>query len=157
MRFSGAVILLLIFLTACDSRRVYEYDQEYKDRSWRAADTAAFEFTIKDVSKKYNLLYNVRNTLEFPYSRLFVRYDLKDSAGSVLQQQLVSSFLFDQKTGKPFGTSGLGDVYDHQFPLLNLYEFKRPGKYRVRLQQFMRTDTLKGILAAGLRVEEAEK
>ncbi len=150
------LLLLLVLLVACDSRRVYEYNQDFKTRVWDVSDTANFEFTIKDPGKKYNLYCNVRNSIDYPYARLFVQYSLHDSVGSEIQKKLISAFLFDQKTGKPQGSSGLGDVYDHQFPLLSDYEFKVPGRYKVKMEQFMRMDTLQGVLAIGLRVESVE-
>jgi len=158
MRFFGSLILLALIAVACHSDRVYEYNKEFKERAWKSSDTAFFEFAIRDLGKKYNVYYNIRNSLDYPYARLFVQYSLKDSTGVRLQKKLVSEFLFDQKTGRPRGNSGLGDVYDHQFMLLKGYEFKKRGLYKLNLEQFMRTDTLKGILAVGVRVEKtAEK
>ena len=151
------LLAFAIGLAACDARRVYEYNQDFDDRSWKVADTARFEFIIKDPGKKYNLYYNIRNSLDYPYARLFVQFSLRDSVGAELQKRLVSAFLFDQKTGKPQGSSGLGDVYDHQFPLINDFEFNLPGKYKLDMEQFMRMDTLPGVLAVGLRVEEVKR
>ena len=51
------------------------------------------------------------------------------------------------------GTSGLGDVYDQQIPVLKKYRFSKPGSYSMKFEQFMRTDTLAGILAVGFRLE----
>jgi gliding motility-associated lipoprotein GldH len=68
----------------------------------------------------------------------------------------MTEFLFDAKTGKPFGKSGIGDLYDHQFLLLQDYQFITAGKYHLELEQFMRQDTLPGILAVGVRVEKAK-
>jgi hypothetical protein len=48
----------------------------------------------------------------------------------------------------------LGDIYDHRFLLLQNYEFKFPGKYKVKLDQMMRQDTLMGVLAAGIIIEK---
>ncbi len=155
MRFFVLPAFLVTLLVACDDSRVYEYNQDFADRAWKVSDTPRFEFVIKDLGKKYNLYYNVRNSLDYPFARLFVQYSLEDSTGAALQKKLVSEFLFDQKTGQPHGSSGLGDVYDHRFLLLNDYEFKRPGKYRMKLEQFMRMDTLHGVLAVGVRVETA--
>ncbi len=114
-----------------------------------------FEFRINDAGKKYNLYLNVRNSLDYPYSRIFITYHLHDSAGHELQTKLCMQDLFDQKTGTPFGSSGLRDIYDHQFLLLNEYEFKLSGKYKLKLEQFTRLDTLKGVLAVGVRIETA--
>jgi gliding motility-associated lipoprotein GldH len=155
MRFFVALAFLICILASCDQNRVYEINNEFSDRTWKITDTARFEFRIKDLSQKYNGYYNIRNSLEYPFARLFVQYTLQDSAGKEMQKKLVSAYLFDQKTGKPFGESGLGDVYDHQFPIFSNTGFK-PGKYTLKIEQFMRTDTLKGILAVGVRVERAK-
>jgi gliding motility-associated lipoprotein GldH len=99
---------------------------------------------------------DVRNSTDYPFARLFVNYDLKKDS-IALSKELISVYLFDQKTGKPFGNSGIGDIYDHQFFLLKNYSFKKMGQYQMGLKQFMRQDTIPGILAVGLRVEVVEK
>ena len=66
----------LLFLAGCDSNRVFEDYKEFDDRTWKVTDPVVFEFQIKDASKKYNLYYNVRNSLEYPYARIFVQYSL---------------------------------------------------------------------------------
>jgi gliding motility-associated lipoprotein GldH len=155
-KFSFFIIgILACLLAACDDTRVYEDYKEFNSKSWFVNDTARFEFLITDTTKQYNLKFNVRNTLDYPYARLFVNYKLSDAANSPLSTKMISGYLFDQKTGKPFGNSGLGDIYDNQFPLLEHYTFHKTGKYHIRFEQFMRMDTLPGILAAGLRVELA--
>ena len=146
-------VLLAGLLTACDSDRIYENNHDFTDRTWKVKETPEFEFQIDDARKKYNLYLNIRNSLDYPYSRIFITYHLQDSTGSQLQTNLTTQDLFDQKTGTPFGTSGLGDIYDHQFSLLTNCEFKMLGKYKIKLEQFTRQDTLKGILAVGVRVE----
>lgn len=146
-----------LLLAACDRERIYETNIEFRDRTWKVQDTVVFDFRIQDLSPLYKLSCDLRNTIDYPYSRIFVTYHLLDSTGRELETKMVSQFLFDQKTGAPFGSSGIGDVYDHRFPLLSDYEFKNVGRYRVRLEQFMRQDTLPGIVAAGLRVERQTK
>ncbi len=64
--------------------------------------------------------------------------------------------IFDQKSGEPLGDSGLGDIYDHQFLLMKNYQFVAPGKYKMVFEQYMRADTVQGILAVGVRVETVE-
>ena len=99
---------------------------------------------------------DIRNSIEYPYARLFVNYQLKGQDSVSLSKELISVYLFDQKSGKPFGTSGIGDIYDHQFSLVKKYSFKKTGYYKMNIQQFMRMDTIPGILAIGLRLEVAE-
>jgi gliding motility-associated lipoprotein GldH len=144
---------LIILCAACDNTRVYEDYKEFGNRRWMISDSAFFNFQISDTTQKYNLKFNVRNSLEYPYARLFVNYRLSDPLGKPLTSKMFSVYLFDQKTGKPHGSSGLGDIYDNQFPLVENYVFHRKGNYHIRFEQFMRMDTLPGILAAGVRVE----
>lgn len=149
--FGFAVIVL--FLLACNDNRVYEKNVDFDSRDWIVNDKPEFEFEIQDTLQTYNLYCNVRNSLEYPFARIFITYYLQDSAGAVLDKKLVRQLLFDDKTGEPQGDSGLGDIYDHRISLKANHRFPYAGKYKVAFEQFMRTDTLSGILAVGLRVE----
>lgn len=153
MRIFFLVVVMGVFLLSCDSSRVFENYVEFKDKTWKVQEHTTFDFVIADTTSNYNICYSVRNSLDYPYARLFIEYTLSDSVGNPIEKKLVSHYLFDQKTGKPEGRSGLGDVYDHQFPLLLQHAFKSPGRYRLELEQFNRQDTLPGILAVGVRVE----
>jgi gliding motility-associated lipoprotein GldH len=156
MRHYLVIVVPVILLFGCDSRRVFEDNIEFRDRHWKMSEPAQFEFQIIDTSKQYNLLVNIRNSIEYPYARIFVNYELLKQDSSLVKKMVVE-YLFDQKTGKPFGTSGIGDIYDHQFPILKNYSFEKSGTYKIKLDQFMRMDTIPGILAVGIRVEKAGK
>lgn len=146
-------IFLMGLLFSCDSNRLHEQNITLEKRYWRADDPVIIEFKIEDTSKPYNIYYNVRNSLEYPYARLFIQYTLSDSTGLQIDKKLNAQYLFDQKTGKPFGQSGIGDVFEHQFLLIEKQSFTYPGKYQLRLEQFNRQDTLRGVLAVGARIE----
>lgn len=147
--FVGTICVLF----ACDSQRVFEKNVEFKERIWKISEPVGFDFQIEDTIKKYNVALNVRNSLNYPYARLFFNYELISPDKNLLSKNLVAEYLFDQKTGEPFGTSGLGDVYDHQFTVLKNYSFKKAGIYHFKAEQFMRLDSLPGVVAVGLRVE----
>ncbi len=149
-------LVLSLFFASCDSSRVYEQYHDFDKGLWVVSEKPEFEFAIDQPNQKYNVYCNVRNSSDYPNARFFFTYYFLDSAGTVLQQELKTELLFDSKTGKPFGSSGIGDLYDHQFKILENYKFGQPGKFKVKFEQFMRTDTLSGILAVGLRVERAE-
>jgi gliding motility-associated lipoprotein GldH len=135
---------------------LYEDHVTFAARAWDVKVVPAFEFEVNE-PETLPIYYTVRNSLDYPYARLFVNYSLHDSTGLVLERKLVGSYLFDQKTGEPFGQSGLGDVFDHRFVLSPGFAFPAKGKYQVRLEQFMRQDTLPGVLAVGVRVEKPAK
>ncbi len=133
---------------------MFEKNIDFQKSQWLHTEKPSFEFRIRNTGMRYNLYCTVRNTSTYPFARLFFNYAVKDSTGKVLNNDLQSLFLFDAKSGKPLGTSGIGDVFDHRVPLLSNHEFKFTGRYTVEFEQYMRLDTLDGISAVGLRVEE---
>lgn len=147
------IIFLLCLLFSCDSDRLFEQNVTLENRYWRIDEPVTFDFKVEDSSKPYTIYYNVRNSLEYPYARLFIQYTLSDSTGLQIDKKLNSQFLFDQKTGIPLGQSGVGDVFDHQFLILEKHVFDYPGKYKLTIEQYNRQDTLRGILAIGARLE----
>lgn len=154
MRILPGIFFVAALLFSCDDSRIYEKNYDFENRNWLVNDTATFEFEIKDTLTNYNLYCNIRNSVSFPYSRLFINYHLQDSTGATLQKKLAETFLFDRETGKPLGSSGLGDIYDQRLLVISKYQFPYAGKYKMTFEQYMRTDTLPGIIAVGLRVEK---
>ena len=119
MRFFLALCIASVFLSGCgNDSRVYEEIHDFEHREWLVADKPEFEFVITNVYTKYNLYGDVRNSVAYPFSRFFFTYYLQDSTGTELQKNLMTEYLFDVKTAKPTGSSGIGDMYDHQFLLL---------------------------------------
>lgn len=155
MRVLFALTVLIALLTSCDSQRIFEKNTDFDSRRWMVSEKPMFEFAV-DSARSYHLYCNIRNSLEYPYARIFINWTLMDSTGTVLHKDLVQHMLFNEKTGEPYGDSGLGDIYDHRVPLKRDYRFPYAGKYRVSFQQYMRMDTLSGVLAVGFRLENAE-
>lgn len=148
------VFLLLLMLFACsDPLRVYEQNIDFSEKLWLADSVAQFEFEITESDLAYNLYYNVRNTISYPYHNLYVRHTLEDSLGVALSSALQNMDLFDPLTGAPLG-DGLGDIFDHRILAISNQRFPENGLYRFKVQQFMRQDSLPLILSVGLRVEK---
>ncbi|SKC77103.1 gliding motility lipoprotein GldH [Ohtaekwangia koreensis] len=157
MRVFWTVIVLVILVTGCEDNRIYEQYIDFEEGYWLVDNKPEFEFVIDDTNVRYTLYGNVRNAVSYPWSRLFMTYYLQDSIGNQIHKSLISDYLFESKSGEPLGTSGLGDIYDHRLMLLKDYQFKDAGKYKIKFEQFMRTDTLQGVLAVGLRIEKSVK
>ena len=136
---------------------MFENYKDFDNSAWIVSDQPEFQFSITDTQQPYNLYCNLRNAESYPFADFRFTYYLFDTTEILMDKKQKLTYLFDKKSGKPYGESGLGDIYDHQFLLLKNYKFSHPGKYTVQFEQFMRRDTLQGILAVGLRVERAEQ
>lgn len=142
-----------ICFVSCDDNRVFERNIELTDKIWPSDSIINIQFDIRDTRQPYNLYYNLRNTISYPYHNIYVNYSLEDTLGRKLRSDLVTTNLFDPKSGRPLG-SGLGDVFDHQILLLEDFKFDKSGTYNFKIQQYMRKDSLLEILAVGMRLEK---
>ncbi|WKN30963.1 gliding motility lipoprotein GldH [Porifericola rhodea] len=149
------VFSCLLSLAACDDQRVYEENYDFADKVWHVDSVPSFRFEISEPNQQYNIYWNVRNASNYPFRNLYVTYFLEDTLGRTISTDLHNMLLFDPKTGKPYG-SGMGDIFSHQIMALPEFEFDSAGTYQIRLEQFMRTDSLKEVLSIGVRVEKAE-
>ena len=148
------LIVGILGLAACDKQRLYEQNFDFNQRVWPADSTPTFEFTIDEPGRAYNIYWNVRNTINYPFYNLYLTYSLEDTLGRRITTDLHNMHLFNPKTGEPYG-DGLGDIFTHQIMALPGFKFDTAGVYQLKLEQYMRTDTLKDILSVGVRVEKS--
>lgn len=148
-------IATLFALLACDKQRVYEKNIDLTGNQWYIDTIPSFTFRIDEPSRPYNIYYNIRNAVTYPYYNLYVTYYLQDSTGKAISSHLQNLTLADAKTGKPLG-NGLGDIFDHQILSLKNYQFPHAGTYTFRIKQYMRQDPLPLIVSVGVRVEKAQ-
>ncbi len=146
---------LLVLLCSCDRDRVFEENIELQNYEWPVANEPSFTFEITDEKQAYDVFINVRNSATYPYHNLYAKHILYGADGKMINSALHNLYLSDPKTGKPTG-KGMGDIFDHRVRFLRNVMFTRPGKYTIKLQQYMRVDPLPGIMAVGLRVANAE-
>lgn len=147
-------LLVILILQACGNTTVFKDNIDFEGNNWFEKNVPSFAFTIDDPTVTYNVFYNVRNTLAYPYSNLYLTRYLVDEKGKVINTQLDELTLADSKSGKPFG-SGLGDIYDHKILVLKAYKFPAKGKYAFRIKQFMRQNPLPEVLSVGITVEKS--
>jgi gliding motility-associated lipoprotein GldH len=146
-------IFFLFVVFACNNTRIYEKNVKFPNRVWNKDSSALFNFEITDINTNYKFYFNLRNTILYPYQNIYLSYTLEDTLGNVYDSDLTNIFLFDSKTGKPFG-DGMGDIFDHQYPVIDNYQFNNPGMYIFRIRQYMRMDSLPEIMSVGLRIEK---
>lgn len=149
------ILTVLSLLVSCDDKKVYDDFTDFDEGFWHQDSVISFSFNIEDASRPYNLKAQFRNSQSYPYHNMYYRYTLKGAGDSILSEEQKQIFLFDPKTGEPYG-GGLGDMFDNSQMVLENYTFKEPGVYSVDLKQFMRLDTLPFVLSVGWRVETVE-
>src|SRR5690606_35959869 len=131
-RLCSVLLGLGLLLASCDANRVFEENQDLPENQWPVALAPKFEFEITDTTQQYNLFFNVRNALHYPFYNLYLRHYLVGPDGKQMSSMLHEMFLMDPKTGEPKG-SGAGDIFDHRFRGLKNVRFSQAGKYELKV------------------------
>jgi len=160
LKVPKAIVFMLlacfvISLSSCDKYRVYETNIDFQDNTWFADSVKTFAFYIQDTVAQYNILYNVRNSVDYGFYNLYVKYELYGTDAKLISSDLHEVQLMNAKTGQPFG-SGLGDIFDNRFYALKHLKFGKAGVYSIKIKHYMRKDPLTELLSVGIRVEKAK-
>jgi len=143
-------------MAACSSSTVIDEQSDIEEGLWHLDSLVSFQFEVEDTTTVYQIDYNVRYAVNYPYYNLFLKYYLEDSTGEILSSELQELILFDKKTGKPMG-DGLGDLFDREVPITEGQKFSNTGIYTFKVKQFMRMEELPGILSFGLKIQKPEE
>lgn len=164
LKLAGIGLALLLALSACDERRVYEKNVDITNNAWHKDSVVHLQVPIEEPDAAYNIYYNIRNALSYPAQNLYLQIEIADSTGRTLASDLNNIELFERTTGKPYG-DGLGDIFDHQIPVYRNFSFPHAGTYDIRIQHMMRESNtprimegnyLPYVMSIGVRVEKAE-
>ncbi len=152
MRFAIILsIFFLIFVSCKDTDYIYQQKKSVSYKGWVYADSLQFNFDIKDTSKIYSLLMDIKHTTEFPYQNIYLNISTSFPSGKFLQQKL-SSELAD-KTGKWYGKCS-GKECIAPINLQGKAKFNELGKHKITIAQFSRDSALLGISAIELKLKE---
>lgn len=149
------IFLIGLTISSCDSNRIYENTVDINNAYWLADSIKSFEFSIAQASSEYNILFSLRNGVEYPHRNVYVYYTISDSTNKILDEELRDFQLFHPRSGSPFG-NGTGNLREHHFDLLQGYKFPGEGLYRISFQQFMRYDSLPEVYSIGVWIEVPE-
>ncbi len=150
MRLLFSAISLLFILISCDENRILDDYKSMPDAIWLKNDLVEFNFTLEDTLSKNNVFIKIRNTVDYPYSNIYLFTKVSFPDGKVLIDTLEYEMTDAEGMWLGDGVSGIKN---------NLLFFKKnvifyeKGNYKFSVQQGMRTDSLVGIHDVGLRVE----
>jgi gliding motility-associated lipoprotein GldH len=109
------IVILLMGISSCSEDVAFQETVDLEGK-WPANKKLIFEFDIDDTASNYMLIYTIRNSIDYPYYNLYVKYSIKDTLGRKIDENLQELMLMDKKTGRPLG-QGFGQMNDHSFTL----------------------------------------
>ncbi len=151
------LILLSVFLTACDATGVYD-QYEHLSQGWGLKDTVSFEFEQPKETEVYDLFVNVRNDNSYSFSNLFLVIEMNFPEGKAVTDTI--EYEMAKANGEWLG-KGFTDVKESKLWYKQGVRFPEEGMYTVSIAHLMRKngevaaeDPLKGIIDVGFRIEK---
>lgn len=139
--------MAFVFL-GCSGNELVNETQSMGEIGWIQKNKFEIPFEITDTSTLYDMQVAIRQTNTYSFYNLYFISEILNGDGIRMKKAEAEAIFYDAKSGKPKG-SGLGDLYSHSYTIFKNLKFHRLGKYRIRLQQNMRIDTLEGIVSVG--------
>ena len=120
---------------------------------WTQGNPQKYEVEIADPAASYSLYYLMRYTEDYPFYNIWINKSVTNDKKQMISKKLQGADLFNGKTGEPNG-GGFGNTFDYEILSDSALHFPQPGKYTIALDQYMRQDTLKGVVAVGIKLKK---
>lgn len=144
------VILSFLAFTACDQQMVYDQYFTAENGLWTWKDVAEFEIAISDTVSIHNMYIQVRHSVDYPMSNLYMFVVLKGPSGQFTRDTV--NLELATPDGQWIGR-GSGKLREIRYLLRKQFRFGEPGNYLVYVEQAMRRQGLP-VRDVGIRVEK---
>ena len=155
-----SILLLILVLVSCDSKRVFDEYTSVSDGFWDKKDAISFNFFVTDTITEKNLFINLRNNNSYKFSNLFLITALKFPDGHKVTDTL--EYDMANKTGEFLGT-GFSEIKENKLFYKENILFPNTGNYEITINHAMRKSNevdglqiLTGITDLGFRIEKIE-
>lgn len=147
-------LICLFFLSFISCDHVYKkWEREpFAGYRWGAKTEVTFHPTIKDITKKYELVIGIRHVAGMPVSNIPVIVRIISPAGKEVIKQYYLQVLTPE--GKPLAKCA-GDICDLETSVGEIV-FVEPGDYQLIVLHKARGGTLVGIMEVGVILNEMD-
>ena len=154
MMYRNILFILLFFfaLSSCDPAMVYDEFIGNEGGNWSWKDVGVFEVEVDDTLSLHNIYIQVRHTVEYPMSNLYMFIHVKGPGGEQLKDTV------NLEVAAPDGAwlgRGVGNLRELRLLYRKQTRFSLPGTYTFSLEQAMRKPELP-VTDIGIRVERID-
>ncbi len=144
-----SVTLLLLQTLSCDSGMVYDQYERTDKGVWSWQDAMEFKADISDTLSMHNIYIQVRHTVDYPLSNLYMFVHVKSPSGEHLTDTI--NMVLAAPDGEWIG-KGNGNIRELMLLYRRQTQFRIPGTYVFTLEQAMRQPELP-VTDLGIRIE----
>ena len=153
MRYSLLIFMMVLLLHArsCDPDMVYDSYEPTEQGMWSWNDAKEFRAEISDTVSTHNIYLQVRHTVDYPLSNLYMFVYVKGPTGQHLKDTV--NLILAEPDGEWTG-KGNGNIRELMLLYRKQTRFIIPGTYVFTLEQAMREEQLP-VCDLGVRIERS--
>lgn len=151
-KLSTFVLFLMILLSvSCDPHMIYDQYVQTENGLWNWTDAREFQVDITDTTSLHNIYLQVRHSVDYPLSNLYMFVHVKGPGGQHMKDTV--NLILAAPDGRWTG-SGTGKLRELQLLYRSQTQFGKSGTYVFTLEQGMRKPELP-VTDLGIRIEKA--
>lgn len=144
--------LTLALLSGCNKNVFYAEEQDVDERGWNMEEALLFPVTVTDTTTVYNVLLDVRNSVNYDKANTFFFITTTFPDGSKAYDTLecpladVEGHWYGRRTGR---------YVDNRYYFRKHVIFPATGTYYFNITHGMRDTNVTGLKSVGMRIERA--
>lgn len=147
--------MLLLTLSSCLTSNSFQKQVPIEDAAWSRAQKPEFEFEIKDTTAIYEPQLLIRHDDNYPFSNIWVRIYIQLPNDTQISDSFQAEIPLADPEGNWLGAAqSVNWTHRVRVNSRKFDEFKKAGRYTVRVAQIMREDPLQGVLNVGWRLDK---
>ena len=144
-----ALAALTFALASCSDGVVFQQSKNFPKDTWVKDTMAVFNYDATDTKGLYDVVFDIRNTDDYPYQNFYLFANSYSPDGKVYRDTL--ECVLADNDGRWIG-EGAGSHHHLPVSFFKSIQFPKRGTYRFELIQGMRNDSLHGISDIGIRI-----
>lgn len=146
------MLSVILLLPSCGNKALFDDNLAIQNEIWTPDNNAIFKVEVKDTVHAYKFMINVRHTIDYRFSNLYVFMNTRFPNGNITRDTI--ECVLAAPDGKWVG-KGFGELKQNQILLNSTLRFPLKGEYAFEIEQGMRVKELKGITDIGIRIEKS--
>lgn len=146
------LLMIACFCFSCQLQPGFEENISLGENGWPEKQPIVFNIPEIQETGVYQLESFIRQDNNYPFYNCYYLAEVKNSQNQLIKKGLIEAIFYDPKTGKPKG-EGLGDMFNHHYTIFPAIPLKKGDKIKIQFRQFMRRDTLSGIISVGFALK----
>ena len=148
-----AIGLLVLLSTSCDHDMVYDQFMTTENGAWKWNDVGVFEVEMTDPESLHNVYLQVRHSVDYPMSNLYMFVHVKGPSGQHIKDTV--NLILASPDGRWIG-KGNGQLREIRLLYRKQARFSESGMYTFSLEQAMRKSELP-VTDVGVRIERVNQ